>query len=142
MHRFAALVTCSILVHISCHSAHTVQSGCSCGVRVRDASAKLDAPALIAPLFMRTPHRTASKIMPIPNFLNEMQERLSQLLAKSPAKDIEQNVRALMQQGFTKLDLATREQLDLQAELLARTRARLTELEARVAAIEAQRTEE
>ncbi len=67
-----------------------------------------------------------------------MQERLSKLLAQSPAKDIEQNVRALMQQGFTKLDLATREQLDLQAELLARTRVRLTELEARVAVLEAQ----
>lgn len=76
--------------------------------------------------------------MPIPNILNEMQERLSKLLAQSPAKDIEQNVRALMQQGFTKLDLATREQLDLQTELLARTRARLIELETRVAALEAQ----
>lgn len=76
--------------------------------------------------------------MTIPNFLNEMQERLSQLMANSPAKDIEQNVRALMQQGFTKLDLATCEQLDLQTELLARTRARLTELEARIAALEAQ----
>lgn len=69
--------------------------------------------------------------------LNEMQSRLSQLLAQSPARDIEQNVRALMQQGFAKLDLATREQLDVQTELLARTRARLSELEARVAALEA-----
>lgn len=66
----------------------------------------------------------------------EIQNKVSQLLANSPAKDIERNVRALMQQGFEKLDLATREQLDLQSELLARTRAKLTELEARVAELE------
>jgi len=73
------------------------------------------------------------------NIFEEMQARVSQLMAQSPAKDIEQNVRAVMQQAFTKLDLATREQLDLQAELLARTRSKLTELEARVAELEAQR---
>ncbi len=66
----------------------------------------------------------------------EIQSKVSQLLANSPAKDIEKNVRGLMQQGFEKLDLATREQLDLQAELLARTRAKLTELETRVAELE------
>lgn len=66
----------------------------------------------------------------------EIQSKLSQLLAQSPAKDIERNVRGLLQQGFEKLDLATREQLDLQTELLSRTRAKLAELEARVAALE------
>ncbi len=75
------------------------------------------------------------------DILNEMQNRLSQLLAQSPARDIEQNLRALMQQGFSKLDLATREQLDLQTELLARTRARLSELETRIAALENQATQ-
>ncbi len=75
------------------------------------------------------------------DILTELQARLSQLLAQSPAKDIEQNVRALMQQGFAKLDLATREQLDLQSELLARTRLRLSELEARIAALEAKAIE-
>jgi BMFP domain-containing protein YqiC len=66
----------------------------------------------------------------------EIQAKLGQLIANSPAKDIERNVRGLMQQGFEKLDLATREQLDLQAELLSRTRAKLTELEARIAELE------
>jgi BMFP domain-containing protein YqiC len=74
------------------------------------------------------------------NILEEMQSRLSQLLAQTPAKDIEKNVRALMQQGFAKLDLATREQLDLQSDVLARTRAKLTELEARVAELEKNNT--
>lgn len=71
--------------------------------------------------------------------LEDLQKRISQLLANSPVKDLEHNVKALMQQGFTRLDLATREQLDLQTELLARTRERLSVLEARVAALEADR---
>ncbi|CAN5373561.1 accessory factor UbiK family protein [soil metagenome] len=67
----------------------------------------------------------------------EMQRRISGLVANSPAKDVERNIRAVMAQGFTKLDLVTREDFDIQAEVLARTRARLTELESRVAALEA-----
>jgi BMFP domain-containing protein YqiC len=65
-----------------------------------------------------------------------MQARISELARQTPARDLEQNVRALLQQGFARLDLATREELDLQNELLARARARLTELEARVAELE------
>ena len=71
------------------------------------------------------------------HIFEEIQSKLSQLLAQSPAKDIERNVRGLLQQGFEKLDLATREQLELQTELLARTRAKLAELEARIAELEA-----
>lgn len=69
--------------------------------------------------------------------LEDMQNRVAQLLAQSPAKDLEQNVRALLRQGFSRLDLATREELELQTELLSRARSRLSELEARVAALEA-----
>jgi BMFP domain-containing protein YqiC len=69
-------------------------------------------------------------------FFEEVQGRISDLLRNSPAKDIEQNVKAILAQGFTKLDLATREQLELQAELLSRTRIRLEQLEARVAELE------
>lgn len=69
----------------------------------------------------------------------DLQSRISALLRDSPAADLERNVRALLQQGFNRLDLATREQLDLQTELLARARARLTELEERVARLESAR---
>ncbi len=43
-----------------------------------------------------------------------------------------------MTQGFSKLDLVTREEFDIQAQVLAKTRAKLEALEARVAALEAQ----
>jgi hypothetical protein len=73
------------------------------------------------------------------NFFDDLSARLSELVKNSPAKDIEKNVRALLAQGFTKLDLVTREEFDIQAEVLARARQQLATLEARVAELEAQR---
>ncbi len=73
-----------------------------------------------------------------PKFLDELSAKLGDLLANSPAKDFEKNARALLAQGLAKLDLVTREEFDVQAELLARTRQKLDALEARVAALEAQ----
>lgn len=73
-------------------------------------------------------------------FFDELSAKLSELLDSSPAKDIEKNVRALLMQGFAKLDLVTREEFDVQAQVLSRTREQLTSLEARVAGLEAQRS--
>ncbi|MFZ2300284.1 MAG: accessory factor UbiK family protein [Gallionella sp.] len=70
---------------------------------------------------------------------DDLSAKLSEVMKSSPAKDIEKNVRALLMQGFAKLDLITREEFDIQAQVLARTREHLTALEARVAALEAQR---
>ncbi len=74
---------------------------------------------------------------PTPSFLNELQDRLHQVMQQSPAKDLERNVRAMLNQGFAKLDLLTREEFELQAEVLARTRAKLDVLEQRVEELEA-----
>jgi len=71
--------------------------------------------------------------------LDEISAKLSEAVAKSPAKDIEKNARALLAQGFAKLDLVTREEFDVQTQLLSRTAQRLAELEAKVAALEAQK---
>jgi hypothetical protein len=72
------------------------------------------------------------------NFFADMQNKINEVLENSPAKDIEKNVKAMMSQGFAKLDLVTREEFDIQAQVLAHTRARLEALEAQVAALEAQ----
>jgi BMFP domain-containing protein YqiC len=58
------------------------------------------------------------------------------VLQQSPAKDIEKNMKAMLNQGFSKLDLLTRDEFDIQSEVLQRTRARLEVLEARVAELE------
>ncbi|CAG2294983.1 accessory factor UbiK family protein [Burkholderia sola] len=67
---------------------------------------------------------------------NDLQSRVSDLLKNSPAKDVERNAKAMLSQGFSKLDLVTREEFDTQAQVLARTRVRLEELEKRVAELE------
>jgi BMFP domain-containing protein YqiC len=71
-----------------------------------------------------------------PKVLDEIAGKFSELIANSPAKDIEKNVRAMMASMFTKLDLVTREEFDVQKEVLATARAKLAELEARIAELE------
>jgi BMFP domain-containing protein YqiC len=73
------------------------------------------------------------------SLLNELQSKIGQLMQQSPAADLEKNLKALMSQGFAKLDLLTREEFDVQTEVLARTRAKLEQLVARVAELEAQK---
>ena len=51
--------------------------------------------------------------------------------------DVERNFRSALQSGFAKMDLVTREEFDVQAAVLARTRAKLESLEKQVAALEA-----
>lgn len=67
----------------------------------------------------------------------EMSARLAQLAATTPVGDLEKNMRALLAGLFERLDLVTREEFDVQRELLARAREKLTALEARLAELEA-----
>jgi BMFP domain-containing protein YqiC len=72
-------------------------------------------------------------------FFEDMSAKLNEVVANSPARDFEKNARALLAQGFAKLDLVTREEFDVQSQVLARAREQLAALEARVAELEAQR---
>jgi ubiquinone biosynthesis accessory factor UbiK len=72
-----------------------------------------------------------------PKLLDDMSARLSALMANTPAADIEKNLRAMLGSLFGKLDLVTREEFDVQREVLLRTREKLAQLEARVAQLEA-----
>ena len=64
-------------------------------------------------------------------FFEEMSSKLNEAVANSPAKDFEKNARALLAQGFAKLDLVTREEYDVLAQRLERLEARLAALEAK-----------
>jgi ubiquinone biosynthesis accessory factor UbiK len=68
-----------------------------------------------------------------PRFFDELARRVSGLVAATPAKDVEKNLRALLTAALGRLDLVTREEFDLQREALSRARNRLAELEARIA---------
>ena len=69
-------------------------------------------------------------------FIEELDRKMKEILARSPAADLEKNLRALLQSAFSRLDLVTREEFDVQREVLARTRAKLEALEAKLAELE------
>ena len=69
--------------------------------------------------------------------LDDINERMRSVLAQSPAADIEKNLRVLLAGWFSRLDLVTREEFDVQREVLRRAQDRLAQLEARLAELEA-----
>lgn len=71
-----------------------------------------------------------------PKLLDEISNKMSALLAATPARDIEKNAKALLSGMLGRLDLVTRDEFDVQTQVLARTREKLTALEARVEALE------
>lgn len=74
--------------------------------------------------------------------LDEVSTRVSILLAASPISDVEKNLRVLLASFFAKLDLVTREEFDVQREVLSRMSAKLAAFEQRVAELEAARAGE
>lgn len=66
----------------------------------------------------------------------EISKNVQELIAKSPAADIEKNVKSFMAQGFAKMDLVTREEFDVQRGPVDSLRERVEQLEAALAALE------
>ena len=69
--------------------------------------------------------------------LDELAARISKAIAASPAKDIEKNAKVMLQSGLSRLELVTRQEFDVQAQVLLRTREKVEALERRVAELEA-----
>jgi len=69
---------------------------------------------------------------------------IKRLLANLPVDvsqvhhDLEKNLKAALQAGFSRMELVTREEYDIQTELLQRTREKLVELETKLAELEKQ----
>jgi BMFP domain-containing protein YqiC len=71
-----------------------------------------------------------------PQFIEDVNARLSEILASSPARDLEKNLQGLLAGAFNRLNLVTREEFDVQAKVLARTREKLATIEAKIAELE------
>jgi hypothetical protein len=69
-------------------------------------------------------------------WFEEFQKNISELIARSPAADIERNVKGFMGQAFNRLDLVTREEFDIQVDLLTRALSRVETLEKQTQALE------
>ncbi|OAM28614.1 MULTISPECIES: accessory factor UbiK family protein [Eikenella] len=70
-------------------------------------------------------------------FLDELAGKIGSAIAESPVKDVEKNVKTLLGSTFSKLDLVTREEFNIQQQVLVKTREKLAALEARLAKLEA-----
>jgi BMFP domain-containing protein YqiC len=68
-------------------------------------------------------------------FFEDLNARIAEVIAASPAKDIEKNMKAMLTAMFARLDLVTREEFDVQVAVLQRTREKLEALEAQLAQI-------
>lgn len=80
-----------------------------------------------------------SAMKPDARQLEELAERLARLLPpgmKDLRRELEDNFRAVLRANLEKWDLVSRERFDTQAELLARTQAKLSAMEKRLTALE------
>lgn len=66
----------------------------------------------------------------------EVSAKISTVLAQSPMRDVEKNLRALLTAAFSHLDLVNQEEFAIQQALLIHTREKVTELERRLAELE------
>lgn len=70
-----------------------------------------------------------------PKPIEQIMDTVMRLLPKTP-QEVKRNLRAALADALNRLDLVTREELDVQEAVLQRTRARLAEMEQRLAALE------
>jgi len=71
--------------------------------------------------------------------IDEIAARIARLLPQDTGQlgqDLRKNIRAALGTALARMDLVTREEFDVQSELLARTRTRLEALEKQVAEME------
>ena len=68
--------------------------------------------------------------------LQNLSNKIRNVIKDSPINDIEDNINALLKSTFTKMDLINREEFDVQTEVLKRTRAKLETLEAKIIDLE------
>jgi len=70
------------------------------------------------------------------HLLDELGDRVSEAMRRSPAQDLEKNLRALLAAFFDRFDLVAREDFEVQKKLLERAQTKLSTLEARIAELE------
>ena len=68
--------------------------------------------------------------------INEISNKINEMIKSSPLADVEKNINALIKSAFTKMELVSREEFDVQTEVLRNTREKLGLLEAKLAELE------
>jgi len=70
------------------------------------------------------------------HFIDTLSNNINKLIKNTPAAEVEKNLRALLQGIFTKMELVSREEFDVQTQVLLRTREQLNMLEHKLAELE------
>ena len=68
--------------------------------------------------------------------INEISNKIKDLVKNSPLNDLDKNIHALIKGALTKMELVTREEFDVQTEVLRHAREQLTALETKLEALE------
>lgn len=68
--------------------------------------------------------------------INDLSHKINEIVKSSPLADIENNIHALIKGAFTKMELVSREEFDVQAAVLRNTREKLEALEVKLAELE------
>ena len=68
--------------------------------------------------------------------LDELQSKLGQIMESSPAKDIVRNVRAILTQAVSRLELVTSEEYEVQRLTIVQLQNRVNMLEKRLSDLE------
>ena len=68
--------------------------------------------------------------------MNEISNKIKEVVNNSPLGDTEKNIHALLKSIFTKMELVTREEFDVQTEVLHNTREKLVMLEKKLSELE------
>ena len=75
-----------------------------------------------------------------PKMFEDIAQKLGSVLpegVKSIQEDMEKNFKTVLQNSFAKMDLVTREEFDVQTQVLARSREKLDKMEKQIQALEA-----
>lgn len=107
---------------------------------LRVAGGRSDLPGRAGALYSPAPvSREEPKIMD-PRFIDDLARKLSAAVPENLAnlrRDLEENFKAVLQSALSRMDLVTRQEFDVQAGVLRRTREKLEALEAKLAELEA-----
>lgn len=68
--------------------------------------------------------------------IENLSNKIKEIVASSPLADMDKNIHALIKGALTKMELVTREEFDVQAEVLRHAREQLVNLETKLEALE------
>jgi ubiquinone biosynthesis accessory factor UbiK len=68
--------------------------------------------------------------------INDLSSKINDIIKNSPLQEVEKNINALIRGAFTKMELVSRDEFEVQAEVLRKAREQLATLEEKLSALE------